>query len=77
MDKWRVEVSGDRPAEAKAALEHAGISVTSEPVEGTIDGQSTGVTACVEAEDSAQARHRVENALAPVTGVGVGQAARV
>lgn len=75
MGMWRVEVSGDRPSAAKRALEQAGIGVTSAPVEGTVADRQAGMTAIVEADDSAEARHRVEDAIGEVEGSSVGQAA--
>ena len=76
METWKVEISGSGTAQARDVLQSVGVRLTSVPAAGTLPGRGTGVTACVEADDGADARHRVEQALAGVDGVSVGQAAR-
>ena len=77
MVMWKVEVSGRGMTEARAVLERSGFEMSSEPPEGTLPSEKVRLTACVEAEDGAGARQRIEEALAEVDNVSVGQAARV
>lgn len=75
MTMWKVEVSGEDTSEARAVLERSGFEISSQPPEGKLSPEKVALTACVEAEDSAGARHRIEEALAEVDNVSVGQAA--
>jgi LPS O-antigen subunit length determinant protein (WzzB/FepE family) len=74
MTTWKVEVSGDGIQRARRVLEDEGLTIESEPPQGTT-GKSA-LTVSLDAGDSTEARHRVQSALDDVDEVSVVQAAR-